>query len=229
MAESIFLQLAKAILDPTYQAQKLSELINQATTEIKRIQNDKLIKQASKDIVAGRESDIVKIPTKEIIDKQATTPQTQTQQVQTDMFPLSEEYKPFLKSTYNSYKDLKPGYLESLIMTESTMGQNKKNELKDYGKFGYLVGLTQTAANELIRNKISFDANSVQGAIDAAAKYSDLKRTVYDYDQKTDKQTVRYIYEDMPKLWKERYNTRKGIGDEDTFRKYYDYYSTLKY
>lgn len=66
---------------------------------------------------------------------------------------VPEEWKPYVKSAYERYPELPKGTVETVLMMESSMGTNKTNQSLDYGKYGYLGGITKTGGfNDTMTN-----------------------------------------------------------------------------
>lgn len=114
-------------------------------------------------------------------------------------------------------------YLTAMLDQESTFGKNKANAKTDAGKAGYIMGFTKVAAEELKRNKIRFNADTPQGAIDASAAYSNLKMDVRDAKGKVVKTIT-----DKAELYDTRYKTKSGADSKANFQKKLELYSKIK-
>ena len=113
-----------------------------------------------------------------------------------------------IKNTGNKVDE---AYAKALIHMESSIGGNRKNEFNDYGKYGYLVGFTKIASDELKRLGIDFNTDTPEGAMDAAIKYSSAKGKGET---------------DMVKLYDEVYKTKAGANSKSQFEKLYNYYKS---
>lgn len=130
------------------------------------------------------------------------TPGATAQQgvVVSEKFP--QAYRGAVEAAYKNSPTLPRGYLEALVHQESSLGKNRTNEKKDVGKYGWLVGFTESAASDLRRKRIPFNPDTPEGAIDAAAKYSALRQNIYNKEGKV----IRTIT-DPRELYATRYAT----------------------
>jgi hypothetical protein len=88
-------------------------------------------------------------------------------------------------------EDLDPAILPALLNAESAFGTNKKSYNPKIGQNAYLGGLTTVAGDEIKRRTgTPADFNSSQGALNAMALTWGFKQHKYNYDPKTDTQTL---------------------------------------
>jgi hypothetical protein len=67
--------------------------------------------------------------------------------------PVPKDWQPSIKSVQKMYPDLPPALLKSTLMMESSMGADTANSKTDFGKYGYLGGLTKTGHyNDTVNN-----------------------------------------------------------------------------
>ena len=145
------------------------------------------------------------------VDASAPSPQSSQNPKITDLTDINS-YGDFIKDSIkknNSHVD--EAYVKSLVDLESSVGKNRTNEKSDYGKYGWLVGLTPIAAKELTRLNVPFDTDTPEGAVDAAIKYSTIKGKGID---------------DMAKLYDEVYKTKSGYDSKDLFTSRYNNYKS---
>lgn len=98
----------------------------------------------------------------------------------TTVRPVREKLKSAIDSAYQSTPSTDKGVIEAILMKESSMGTNSSNKNPDIGKYAWLVGFTKIAKQELIRNGFNPDLDTPEGAIEAMARYWDLKDDNYD-------------------------------------------------
>lgn len=108
--------------------------------------------------------------------------------------------------------------LQAIMAQESSMGTNKKNEKLDAGKYGWLTGFTKVATSELDRNKIKYNLDTPLGALDATAKFINLKMDL------RNKGKVYKTYTDWVKFYNERYNA--GASPKNKFKEWLNYYKS---
>lgn len=149
-----------------------------------------------------------------------------------------KEFAPYIKEANNFVKEklgteLPKGLLPAILSQESSFGTVEDSKNPEIGDKAYLLGLTNTAKEELKKAGIEADFNDTQGAFNAAAAYFALRQNVYDYDQDNDKQILNTQatdeYKNNPtKTYTERYYGGK-LPVEDLFKKRYEYYNQLDY
>lgn len=71
---------------------------------------------------------------------QAPTPQPTA----TSPIPVPKQLAPHIDTAYALYPEVPRGMLESVLMQESSMGQNATNSNADAGNYGYLSGITKS-------------------------------------------------------------------------------------
>jgi len=111
-----------------------------------------------------------------------------------------------------SRNDLPPALLTAVLEKESSYGTNTKNKANDVGKYGWLVGFTKTAAKEFDRLGMTYNTNTVKGAIQAAADYLNLMQK-------------RFKTSDPVELYM-RYNGTNSPGVRSKFQQIYEKHST---
>lgn len=165
---------------------------------------------------------------------------TNPQKVDVSSFHNEEIFQqdlPFIKKAENYAKekfgvDIK-GVIPAIYSQESSFGVADTNKNPQIGEEAYRMGLTEAAKKELEKAGVKTDFNTKQGVMNAAAAFFAIKGNVYDYDKKTDTQTLNeratQEYKDDPaKTYAERYYG----GDEDVYdiiKKKIDYYKGLDY
>lgn len=73
--------------------------------------------------------------------------------------PVPSDWKTALTDAYSRYSQVPKGMIESIMMMESNMGQNKANAKNDFGTYGYLAGHTKSGALVDTLNKAKADPN----------------------------------------------------------------------
>lgn len=116
--------------------------------------------------------------------------------------PVPQEWKKPIADVYKKYPKLPKGYMEALLMQESSMGTNPTNYNSQIGESAWLGGLTSVARQDLARKGIQSDFNTQAGAIQAAGDYSAMRQSGVD-----DKGTP-FEYKDPLELYENRYKTR---------------------
>lgn len=89
-----------------------------------------------------------------------------------DIHPKIEDK---IEKIYKDNPELDKGILEALLMKESSMGYDDSNKNKKNGKYGWLGGITPIAQAELKRNGIKFNLDTIEGVLDAMAKFWAMK------------------------------------------------------
>lgn len=124
-----------------------------------------------------------------------------------------------IKKTYEKHPELPKGLVEALLMKESTMGYDNKNRNPRIGKYAWLGGLVKNAKNpgaldELERNKIPYNVDTYEGALDAMAKFW----KVLQKRNGNANATVKELYE------KEYSSGKLAKADLDKFEEMYQFY-----
>lgn len=142
-------------------------------------------------------------------------------------------YTDAIAQAYKAYPNLPKGFLESVLMKESSMGTQGQDN-NNPGEYGWLVALTKPTVKDIkakslvdpryreLASKLNFD--TPQDAIMSAAAYASFRQRQY-----SDAQNYTLI-NDPVALYVDRYNAAPTARDEsagkmsDTFKKYLDYY-----
>jgi hypothetical protein len=102
-------------------------------------------------------------------------------------------------------------------MQESRMGELSPKDKKQFvGKYGWLVGFRNPAAQALKDRGIKFNLDTPQGAIRAAAAYSTLRQSGKTNEGKD------FNFKDATELYTKRYYSKDDTID--SFKKYLNYY-----
>jgi hypothetical protein len=81
----------------------------------------------------------------------ATPVATSTPSVKSN--PVPKEWQPAIQSVQKMYPDLPLPLVKTTLMMESSMGTDTANQKTDFGKYGYLGGLTKTGHyNDTVQN-----------------------------------------------------------------------------
>lgn len=141
-------------------------------------------------------------------------------------------YSEAIKQAYKAFPTLPKGFLEAMLMKESSMGTQGQDH-NNPGEYGWLVALTKNTVKDIkakslfdpryreLASKLNFD--TPQDAIMSAAAYAAFRQRNYS-DSKN------YTLEQDPvKLYIDRYHAAPSTGKiaekTDTFKKLFDYYS----
>lgn len=144
----------------------------------------------------------------------------------------SGPYTDAIKQAYKAYPTLPKGFIEAMLMKESSMGTQGQDH-KNPGEYGWLVALTKNTVKDIkakslfdtryreLASKLNFD--TPQDAIMSAAAYAAFRQRNYS-DSKN------YTLEKDPvKLYVDRYHAAPSTGHmaekADTFKKLLDYYA----
>lgn len=134
---------------------------------------------------------------------------------------------------YREFPNLPKGFIESVLMKESSMGTLGKDH-NNPGKFGYLVALTKPTVQKIklaavsdprykeLATKMKFD--TPEDAIRAAAAYADFRSNIYDKAGNVVEKIT-----DPVELYMDRYHAAPSTGGmpkkADDFKKMFDFYS----
>jgi len=118
-----------------------------------------------------------------------------------------------INKAYKNHPEIKKGILEAIIMKESSGGYEKSQYNKNIGEYAWLGGLTQIAKKELIRNNYEPDFDTIEGVINAIAKFWSIKQ----------KDMTPY------EVYKNEYSSGK-LSEEhlQKFKKFVDFYKDYK-
>lgn len=144
-----------------------------------------------------------------------------------------EKFVRAIEKAYQEFPNLPKGFLETVLMMESSMGTLGKDN-NNPGKEGWLVALTKPTVNNIklasvsdqrykdLSSKMKF--NTPEEAIRSAAAYADFRSNIYDNSGKVVDRIT-----DPVRLYLERYHAAPSTGKmkekEDRFRKMFDFYS----
>lgn len=81
-------------------------------------------------------------------------------------------------SAYATHPELPKGIVEAILQKESSMGTDMRSYNPNIGKYAWLVGFTDIAKQELLRNGFDPDLDSPNGAIRAMADYIYVRQYV---------------------------------------------------
>jgi len=137
----------------------------------------------------------------------------------------SERYKylkPFVENVENKIKEeygegLPKGMLMAILMKESSLGANTSSYNKKLGENAWLVGFTDSAKSELKKKGKEVNTDTIEGVLEAAARYLMEKKIMKKVDGKViDLSTVpdkwyRDRYYGMSHTEKEREEARSKI------------------
>ena len=141
-------------------------------------------------------------------------------------------YADAIKQAYKAFPTLPKGFLEAMLMKESSMGTQGQDH-KNPGEYGWLVALTKNTVKDIkaksifdpryreLASKLNFD--TPQDAIMSAAAYAAFRQRNYS-DSKN------YTLEQDPvKLYIDRYHAAPSTGrmaeKTDQFKKFVEFYS----
>jgi len=122
---------------------------------------------------------------------------TKAYHTKTDVYnEVPQAWRPALAQAYSENPRMKPGEIEALLHSEWQMGKSvelggiKKSDFA--GASGYIGGIRKaTLADYNKRHGTNLTADTPQEAIATAAKIFDEKRTIHNYDPKTNTQTIK--------------------------------------
>lgn len=141
-------------------------------------------------------------------------------------------YTDAIKQAYKAFPTLPKGFLEAMLMKESSMGTQGQDH-KNPGEYGWLVALTKNTVKDIkakslfdpryreVASKLNFD--TPQDAIMSAAAYAAFRQRQYSNSKDYT------LVNDPVALYTDRYHAAPSTGGmkekADTFKKYLDYYS----
>jgi len=131
-----------------------------------------------------------------------------------------KEYRNNITENYKNNPSIPKGILESILMQESSMGNNKTQYNKKIGEYAWLVGFTDIATKDLLRKGIVPDLNTVKGAIKALADYLSIRQNEFD-----EKGNITKKYKDAFDLYINRYAPQLTKDKYEKVKKIFDYYT----
>lgn len=150
--------------------------------------------------------------------KDETTPEMENEQAQANLdepkevvylanrekaIDPPEEIKKSIEKAYKRNPDIPKGFIEAVLMMESSMATNPANKNNKIGEFAWVGGITEIAKKQFDKMGKDYDLSTLDGAIQMVADYIEMRRKFVNIDG-----TVRYI-NDPIKLYIDRYN---GFG-----------------
>lgn len=145
---------------------------------------------------------------------------------------IKPEYKDAIRKTYEENKDLKPGYIEALLMQESHMGDMNNRGVNFYGPYGWMIGLEGETARDILSKRdvvkderyknIMIDTTTPENAIRTAGSLSSFKKNLYDASGNIIK-----TYDDPVDIYDLRWKTKAGGDTRNQFKYYYEKYKQM--
>lgn len=164
----------------------------------------------------------VKIINSPIVAKTETIPGGRTVRTLSSgnkVVDIHPDVKKALAKTYKDNPNIEPGVLEALLMKESSAGYDDANRNPKIGKYAWLGGIAggkYGAKAEFDRLGIKYDLNTIEGTLDAMAKYWSVLKNRSGNKGKT-----------PIELYDKGYSSGKlKSSDIQKFKEFLDYYST---